>query len=33
VVLVGGGLQSGGPLTLRNTAVSGNRGDANGFNR
>ena len=28
-VLVGGGLQSGGPLTLQNTTVSGNSGHAN----
>jgi hypothetical protein len=31
VVLVGAGLQSGGPLTLRRTTVSGNRGDASGL--
>ena len=31
VVLAGGGLQAGGPLTLRNTTVSGNSGQASGL--
>ena len=30
VVLVGGGLQAGGPLTLQNSTVSGNTGHASG---
>jgi hypothetical protein len=31
VFLVGGGIQSGGPLTLRNSRVSENTGDATGL--
>jgi hypothetical protein len=30
IILAGGGLQTGGPMTLRNTIVSGNSGSANG---